>query len=258
MKETDSTTPADQEGQKPQHKEEEKAPRKSDKEQVLAVSQKENVSNKEERSSSSDDDDNKLLAQQLTKLIPHLQERFERNPERRMTFFDAAIAIALTILILPLMDSATELYREQGGEGEEDSITLQSWLRDNVGMFLTFLLSFAVIVNEWDDHSRLMQNMKALTRRMKRLLWIWLLLIVLLPLSTVLNLAKVDETTSLALQHAIYIGNILLIKVMNIIFVLLIRCNMDKVYKDDCEDITPRFLAAMGIEAVILAFAIPL
>jgi uncharacterized membrane protein len=188
--------------------------------------------------------------------------RLLESPERRMTFLDAAVAIALTLLILPLMESATEIVADNQKEGDDESMmpSLQEWFADNASVFLTFLLSFAVISNEWGDHARFLANMEYLTTSMSKVLWIWLLLIVFMPLTTVLNTASFqqDNKNTLALQHAIYIGNIALLKVANILLVLLVRNNMQETYQPEKADCTAEFLSSMIIDTVILAIAIPL
>ena len=67
--------------------------------------------------------------------------------ERTKAFIDAAVAIALTLLILPLMESVGEV----AGEGE-DALT---WLQDHRGQLVSFVLSFVLIALFWLIHHHL-------------------------------------------------------------------------------------------------------
>jgi len=62
----------------------------------------------------------------------------ERGLERLILFSDAVVAIALTLLILPLTDVEIEAGQ-----------TLVEVLRSNSGKLLAFGISFAVIARYW-------------------------------------------------------------------------------------------------------------
>lgn len=62
--------------------------------------------------------------------------------ERAKTFVDAVVAIAMTLLILPLMESVAAA----GGTGE----TAAEWVGGHGGQLFAFVLSFAVIATPGD------------------------------------------------------------------------------------------------------------
>ena len=61
----------------------------------------------------------------------------EDSAERLKAFTDAVVAIAMTLLILPLMESVTDVGGEGGGVAE--------WLDDHAGQLFGFALSFVMI-----------------------------------------------------------------------------------------------------------------
>ena len=93
-----------------------------------------------------------------------------------VSFVDASVAIALTLLVLPL----TELVPE-GGDAEKPALEV---VTGNVPVFASFLLSFVVIARFWVVHHRLFGHVGRLT---PRLVWVnlfWVLTIVILPFLT--------------------------------------------------------------------------
>lgn len=98
----------------------------------------------------------------------------ERGFDRLVNFSDAVVAIAITLLILPLVDTATELNDK----------TVSELLADNWVKLLVFVISFAVIGRFWLAHHRMYENIVGYD---KPLLWanlFWLLTIVFLPFPT--------------------------------------------------------------------------
>ena len=101
--------------------------------------------------------------------------RTDRGFERLITFADAVVAIALTLLVLPLSEIATEL-------GQETSIG--EIFSENGDAFGSFTLSFIVIWVLWTAHHRTMEYFDAYDTMLFRLTLIWLFTIVLLPFVT--------------------------------------------------------------------------
>ncbi|MFI5735602.1 TMEM175 family protein [Kribbella sp. NPDC051587] len=99
-----------------------------------------------------------------------------RNPDRLILFTDAVVAIALTLLILPLVEVVAE-YKA------EDHTALQV-ITDHKPEIYSFLLSFAVIGNFWLGHHQVFEHVRAYTSGMMRLNMLWLLFIVILPFPT--------------------------------------------------------------------------
>ena len=177
------------------------------------------------------------------------------DPERRLTFFDAAIAIILTLLILPLMDSANE---EVVNSGTSEAMSATEWFKENAGRIFTFLISFAVVASEWEDHAKLIRNLKYITRRIRKCLWYWLLTLVFIPVTTILiHIYEIDSTAA-PYELFIYMGNIMLLKIINMLIVLLVRREMDLLYKENKKDVTSKLLSSFIVDTILLCVAIPL
>jgi uncharacterized membrane protein len=211
-------------------------------EQQQQQQQQQNQNNGDDDDDDDDDEDNSELLE---------------DPERRLTFFDAAVAIILTLLVLPLMDSANEDVLNSGTSSEAMSAT--EWFKENAGRFFTFLISFAVVASEWEDHARLIGNLKYITRRIRKCLWYWLLTLVFIPVTSILiHIDDVDSATAAPYELFIYMGNIILLKIINIVIVLLVRRKMDLLYKENKKDVTSKLLSSFIVDTFLLGLAIPL
>jgi uncharacterized membrane protein len=98
------------------------------------------------------------------------------SSDRMIAFTDAAVAIALTLLVLPLVDIVPEAAR--AGEPAKAVIT------NNLAPIGSFLLSFAVIARFWTAHHRLFGFEHRLTRALVQLNLLWVLTIAVLPFPT--------------------------------------------------------------------------
>jgi uncharacterized membrane protein len=124
-----------------------------------------------------------------------------RDPDRLVLFSDAVVAIAITLLVLPLVDLVPEVKAEGG-----DAVSVISEHRQEI---FTFLLSFVVIATFWLGHHRLFEHVRAYTPAMMRLNLLWLLTIVILPFPTeIVGAFDTDRFTA-----GIYIGTILALSV---------------------------------------------
>ncbi|MEO9151921.1 MAG: TMEM175 family protein [Lapillicoccus sp.] len=119
-----------------------------------------------------------------------------RDFERFLTFVDAIVAIAITLLVLPLVDLATTL-----GSGSVGTL-----LADHSTQLLAFLLSFLVIANLWFDQHRALHSVVTHSPLVNRLLMGWTLTIVVLPFPT----ALVADVGSQAATKVFYIGTMAL------------------------------------------------
>jgi uncharacterized membrane protein len=97
--------------------------------------------------------------------------RTSRGLDRLVNFTDASVAIAITLLILPLVDIATEINREPIG----------ALLHQNFGALIIFVITFAVIGRFWVAHHRIFEHVEAYSRSMVTVNFVWLLSIVFLP-----------------------------------------------------------------------------
>ena len=103
----------------------------------------------------------------------------ERGFDRLVNFSDAVVAIAITVLVLPLVDLAANIGSEATAH----------FLLENRFRLFVFFLSFAVIGRFWLAHHRLYESVAGYN---DWLLWanlVWLLSIVFLPFPTELPAA---------------------------------------------------------------------
>jgi uncharacterized membrane protein len=136
-----------------------------------------------------------------------------KSPERLVFFSDAVIAIALTLLILPLTDVVKELVAK--GAEPSEAITGNQW------QIYSFLLSFAVIARHWVAHHRLFEHVKAYSRPLVFVNLCWLLTIAVLPFPTEMVGAFGEDRFTVLF----YIGTILASSVCLTIMALIIRHN---------------------------------
>ncbi|WP_232828239.1 TMEM175 family protein [Kribbella monticola] len=99
-----------------------------------------------------------------------------RDPDRLVLFTDAVVAIAVTLLILPLVEAVTE-----AAQADE---TAWAMVHDQKDAIYSFLLSFVVIARFWLTHHRVFEHVKAYNRLLVQLNLLWLLCIVILPFPT--------------------------------------------------------------------------
>ncbi len=86
------------------------------------------------------------------------QRERSRDFERFVTFIDAVVAIAITLLVLPLVDLTVDF---------EGSVTV---LLRNLAEIGGFLLSFIVIANAWFAQHRAISTVVAQDRLVSRLM----------------------------------------------------------------------------------------
>ncbi|WP_236788226.1 TMEM175 family protein [Amycolatopsis sp. GM8] len=137
----------------------------------------------------------------------------EQSPERLVFFSDAVVAIALTLLVLPLVDIVPELVASNGRP--VDAFTEHQW------QFYSFLLSFVVIGRQWLAHHKLFGQVRAYNRALLWLNLIWLLSIAALPFPTeMIGAFGTDHFTTV-----LYVGATLFSSAMLSAMLLLIRGN---------------------------------
>lgn len=121
-----------------------------------------------------------------------------RDPDRLVLFTDAVVAIAVTLLVLPLVDVVPEAVGAHRRSVEVVTGHLpQIW---------AFTLSFAVIIRLWFVHHRVFEHVGGYTRALMALNAGWLFAIVVLPFPTemVASYPGDDRFTVM-----LYIGNVL-------------------------------------------------
>lgn len=116
----------------------------------------------------------------------------ERDLDRFLTFVDAIVAIAITLLVLPLVELGADLHG-----------SVADLVREHAGQFLAFLLSFAVVGRLWYAQHLAVRSLVRMHGRLFVLLMLWCLTIVVLPFSTAL--VAQDPGTD-RLTKVLYIG----------------------------------------------------
>jgi uncharacterized membrane protein len=133
------------------------------------------------------------------------------SAERLKAFTDAVVAIAMTLLILPLMESVTELARE--------GVDAAEWLGEESGQLFTFALSFVLIANFWMSHHRLFDRVDHTTGALIWLTVAWMFTIVWLPVAT----AIVGQMNTDATQTLLYIGSLIVTSLVLMLTRLYLR-----------------------------------
>lgn len=138
-------------------------------------------------------------------------ERTERGLDRVVFFTDAIAAIAITLLILPLVEAVPELAADSAPAGAIFS--------EHAGQLISFVTSFAVIARLWFAHHQLFEHVEAYSGRLILLNIAWAFTIVLLPLPTAIT----AEFAPSPLSVGFYIGTMLLSSALLTAMTLAIR-----------------------------------
>ena len=161
---------------------------------------------------------------------------------RLVGFSDGVVAIAITLLILPLVESASDFHGDVGG-----------FLAAHVTQLLIFLLSFAVIGNFWTVHHQMWEQVTSYTRG---LLWanlLWLLSIVFLPFPTELLASSNNDRAT----YALYIGTMVVTTLAELIQQAIIVRNPQLQAESIRGTLSAqRYLVPVGILLVALALAV--
>ncbi|MGM7679332.1 TMEM175 family protein [Microbacterium sp. A94] len=134
----------------------------------------------------------------MTQSSESAEEAVTMAPERLKAFVDAVVAIAMTLLILPLLESISD----EAGTGA----TTWEFLVSHRGQLISFILSFLLIAMFWMEHHRQYDQVFRVTMP---LVWInvaWMLTIVWLPVPT----AMLGQMETDPLQALVYIGTLIL------------------------------------------------
>jgi uncharacterized membrane protein len=119
-----------------------------------------------------------------------------RDLERLLTFVDAIAAVAITLLVLPLVDLADEIHSEHQ--------SVAHLIQSHQGLFWSFGLSFAVIARVWLAQHVLMRPVIASSPGIAVWLILWTAAIVFLPFPT----ALLSDGGHQAITKVLYIGTL--------------------------------------------------
>jgi uncharacterized membrane protein len=109
-----------------------------------------------------------------------LRVRTPLSLDRFLTFIDAIVAIAVTLLILPLVELTSDL------DPDKTSFTQAVLSEEAVYKYASFAVSFAVIFRLWRVHHRLMEPIEVYDRVVLVVTMAWAFTVVVLPFPTAL------------------------------------------------------------------------
>lgn len=119
------------------------------------------------------------------------------SAERLKAFVDAVVAIAMTLLILPLLENVSEFARE--GKSPLD------YVQQEYSQLFSFALSFLIIAIFWTNHHRVFDRVEHAVNPLVWLQLAWMFTIVWLPVATAMLGSMNTDTT----QKVLYIGALL-------------------------------------------------
>ncbi|RLK52171.1 TMEM175 family protein [Microbacterium telephonicum] len=134
------------------------------------------------------------------------------SAERCAAFIDAVVAIAMTLLILPLMEAVSDAGAEGGSAGR--------WFGDHQEQLTSFLVSFVMIALFWMIHHRLFRRISAVPTGLMWLVSAWLLTIVWLPVATSMSGQFSDAE---GLVRVVYIGSLFAVCAVSFVIRLYVR-----------------------------------
>lgn len=158
--------------------------------------------------------------------------------ERFVNFTDAVVAIAATLLILPVVSAATEL-------GDKST---NAFLEQMLPEFFMFLLSFVLIANFWWDHHRLFRRIDKFDSTLMYWNFIWLIGIVIMPVPTAL---VINGDAHDRLSIGFYIGTMFVISLMQTLMTDHIRRNPELLHSN-----TPLESRILGTIFLAISFVI--
>ena len=173
----------------------------------------------------------------------HAVAEMERRPVERLVFFtDAAVAIALTLLILPLMEDV--------GEATAHGADTYEYLADNVDPLIRFVVSFAIIARYWRLHDTVFRHAEYEVPGLFGLDMAWLLCIVFLPVAT----ALVGSAAPDRVQYVLYIGTILAASLL--LTVMVIRFRADPSSWKKGHELPASFVTGCRVASTLIAIAL--
>jgi uncharacterized membrane protein len=120
----------------------------------------------------------------------------ERGFDRLVFFTDAVTAIAITLLILPLVDLVPEFVRLH------PTGTVAGFINEYSNPIWSFVLSFVIIARLWLVNHSILEQVERQSRTLVVLVIAWAFTVVVLPLPTALIATLNTEPTGVAF----YIG----------------------------------------------------
>jgi len=171
------------------------------------------------------------------------------NAERLKFFTDAVVAIALTLLILPLLESVSDAATHH--------LRTAQVLSGHGAQLFSFALSFWVVASFWNVHHRVFEHVEHVTPALNVLNFAWMFNIVFLQFST----ALVGSQSTDRLLLLLYIGPMALCSLLMSAIALLIT--RSEAVRGTLSTFPPARVAAslassaLFVGALLLAVALP-
>ncbi|KQU46762.1 hypothetical protein ASG84_09770 [Rhodococcus sp. Leaf278] len=167
---------------------------------------------------------------------------YQRGFERLVNFSDAVVAIAATLLVLPLVELADP--------GQSDSF--MDVFREHGVEFYAFVLSFLVIYTQWLSHHRVFRNLIGYTRALMWVNFVWLLSIVFLPFPTKLIAEKNGYDSS---SSTLYVATIA-VSVISMFVADIIVSRHPSIVAADSRDLERVRNGAISSVLILIAFGV--
>ncbi|HEX4057817.1 MAG TPA: TMEM175 family protein [Galbitalea sp.] len=132
----------------------------------------------------------------------------QRGIDRLIFFTDAVVAIAITLLILPLVEIVT------ADAAKHPPVPIPTFIHENVLQMFAFVLSFAVIARLWMANHEILENVK---RASPALLWLdvaWVFTVVVIPLPTEITAAFTSSELTVLIYISVATANTVLLFAM--------------------------------------------
>ncbi|WGD38454.1 TMEM175 family protein [Lysinibacter sp. HNR] len=143
---------------------------------------------------------------------PSQEYQTERGLGRITGFSDAVVAIAITLLVLPLIDVAKE----------STSTDFTFLFREKWYSFFAFILSFVVVGWFWRFHHSFYEHVVGYNQKLILTNLLWLLTIVFLPFPTAV---LADSNAQNPLAIGLYIGTVALTSFAELLQTYIVRSN---------------------------------
>ncbi|MGC5167944.1 TMEM175 family protein [Luteimicrobium sp. DT211] len=163
--------------------------------------------------------------------------------DRLLFFSDAVVAIAITLVVLPLVDSAREL----------DDRSVGTFLSDSGWELAAAALTFVVVGVFWRTHHGVFADATGATSRAVTYNLVWLACVAFLPVPTVL---VVDASSDDRAAHGLYIGTML----VAVVALVLEEIELERhgLLPVSADPPVARWITAAGVAvALVLAVALP-
>lgn len=125
--------------------------------------------------------------------------------KRLINFSDAIIAVAITLLVIPL----TDLFQHFSGK----NLTTVLSSTEFTSKFSSFLISFFVIYSIWETHRKIFSNIDKISITVSKYNRLWLLFMILIPAATMVNIGYANNL-GIYIYGLILIVNILLLQLI--------------------------------------------